>query len=89
VSRDAWHDALVTWGAQIVMSGHTHEPAWLEPTTEFPYGQLVSGGPDAEPASDQPALWIEGAASASELVLTLRSLAGDVVHEIRLEPLSA
>ena len=49
-SRDAWHDALVAWGAQIVVSGHTHEPAWLAPTAEFPYGQLVSGGPEADPA---------------------------------------
>lgn len=87
-SRDAWHDALVAWGAQIVVSGHTHEPAWLEPTPEFPYGQLVSGGPEADPAGDEPAMWIEGAASASELVLTMRDLAGGVVHEIRLAPLA-
>jgi hypothetical protein len=89
VSRDAWHDALVAWGAQIVVSGHTHAPAWLEPTDEFPYGQLVSGGPDADSASDEAALWIEGAASASELVLTLRDLAGDPVREIRLPPASS
>lgn len=86
MSRDAWHDALVAWGAQIVVSGHTHEPAWLEPTAEFPYGQLVSGGPDADPASREAAMWVEGAASLTELVLTLRDLAGDVVHEVRLSP---
>ena len=87
-SRDAWHDALVAWGAQIVVSGHTHEPAWLPPTADFPYGQLVSGGPDADATADQPAIWLEGAASSSELVLTLRNLAGGVVHDIRLAPVS-
>jgi hypothetical protein len=86
MSRDAWHDALVAWGAQVVVSGHTHAPAWVEPTEDFPYGQLVSGGPDTDPTSDEAALWIEGAASASELVLTLRTLTGDVVHEIRVTP---
>jgi hypothetical protein len=86
VSREAWHDALVAWGAQVVVSGHTHEPAWLAPTAEFPYGQLVSGGPDVDAAADEPALWIEGTASTSELVLTLRNLVGAVVHEIRLAP---
>lgn len=86
MSRDAWHDALVAWGAQVVVSGHTHAPAWLEPTAAFPYGQLVSGGPIADAGSDEAALWVEGAASTSELVLTLRNLAGDVVHDVRLAP---
>ncbi len=86
MSRDAWHDALVAWGAQVVISGHTHAPAWLEPTAEFPYGQLVSGGPDADAASDEAAVWIEGAADPSGLVLTLRNLGGDVLHETRLAP---
>ena len=86
VSRDAWHDALVAWGAQIVVSGHTHEPAWLPPTEEFPYGQLVSGGPEADPSSAERAMWIEGAATSTELVLTLRDLAGSVMHEVGLAP---
>ena len=33
-------------------------------------------------------MWIEGTASASELVLTMRDLAGDVVHEVRLPPVA-
>jgi len=25
-SRDGWHAALVRWRAQLVISGHTHQP---------------------------------------------------------------
>jgi len=89
MSRDAWHDALVEWGAQIVVSGHTHEPAWLEPSSEYPYGQLVGGGPDTDAASAEAATWIEGVASVESLVLTMRTLAGEVLHEIQLEPVTA
>lgn len=89
MSRDAWHDALVNWGAQIVVSGHTHEPAWLQPSEEFPYGQLVGGGPDADIASVEAATWIDGVATSESLVLTMRSLDGEVLHEIRLAPVTA
>jgi hypothetical protein len=89
MSRDAWHTALVEWGTQLVVSGHTHEPAWIAPTAEFPYGQLVSGGPILDPAADEAAAWIEGRATPAELVLTLRDLGGAVVHEVRLEPVGA
>jgi len=36
MSRDQWHDAFVAWGAQVVISGHMHESAWLPSTEEFP-----------------------------------------------------
>lgn len=88
MSRDAWHDALVGWGAQIVVSGHTHYQTSLPATAEFPYAQLISGGPDADPTSDEAAAWIDGTASADELVLTMRDLAGEVLHEVRLPPLA-
>ncbi|KRC60956.1 hypothetical protein ASE14_08355 [Agromyces sp. Root81] len=87
-SRDAWHDALVGWGAQVVVSGHTHYQTWLPATEEFPYAQLISGGPDADTASDEAAAWIDGAASSDELVLTMRDLGGTVLHEVRLAPLA-
>lgn len=87
-SRDAWHDALVGWGAQVVVSGHTHYQAWLPATEELPYAQLVSGGPDADPTSDEAAAWIDGEASPDGLVLTMRDLAGTVLHEVRLPPLA-
>ncbi len=87
MSRDAWHDALVVWGAQIVVSGHTHLPAWLPPSREFPYGQLVAGGPDDEPTSEEAATWIQGVATEGELTLTMRTLDGAVLHQVSLPPL--
>jgi hypothetical protein len=82
-SRAAWHDALVAWGAQVIVSGHTHHPAWLPPTDEFPYGQLVGGGPRLNAAT-----WIEGVGDANELRLTMRNLAGEVLHDLKFAPQS-
>jgi predicted phosphodiesterase len=89
MSRDAWHDALVAWGAQLVVSGHTHLPAWLPPSPGFPYGQLVGGGPEPSAASEEAATWIEGIASGQSLTLTMRKLTGDVVHEVTVSPSQA
>lgn len=44
--RDAWHDSLVKWGAQLVVSGHTHQSHYLPADGAFPYAQLVGGGPN-------------------------------------------
>lgn len=76
MSRDAWHDSLVAWKAQVVISGHTHQPAWIPPTQEFPYAQMVGGGPKPERAT-----WIEGNADKGGLKLVMRNLAGEVVHD--------
>lgn len=43
--RDAWQPALARWGAQIVVSGHTHQPHHMPATSEFPFEQLIGGGP--------------------------------------------
>lgn len=82
--RDAWHDALVAWGAQVLVSGHMHEDAWLPATEAFPYAQLVSGGPLVGNAC-----WIEGKADASGLHLVMRALDGSVRHDLRLPRLPA
>ncbi|MBN9690298.1 MAG: metallophosphoesterase [Verrucomicrobia bacterium] len=82
-SRAAWHDALVSWKAQAILSGHTHQPAWLPPNGDFPYGQIVGGGP--QPAR---ATWTEGVADATQLRLKMSRLNGEVVHEVLLKPLS-
>jgi len=87
-SRDAWHDALVEWGAQLVVSGHTHAPALLPATAEFPYAQLVAGGPDAEPDAAEAAAWTELSADSGELRVVLRDLAARVRHELRLAPIA-
>lgn len=78
-SRAAWHDALAAWGAQVVISGHTHEDAWIPSNEKFPYAQLVSGGPKFNAAR-----WIEGTADADGLKLVMRDLTGGVVHEVKL-----
>lgn len=74
--RNAWHDSLVEWGAQVVVSGHTHEDAWVPANERFPYAQMVSGGPIPKEAR-----WIEGVADASGLKLVMRDLEGKTVRE--------
>jgi predicted phosphodiesterase len=81
-SRDAWHDLLVEWKAQVIVSGHTHNSQFLPATEKFPYAQLVGGGPQIERAR-----WIEGVADASALKLTVRDLSGAVTHEAEFKPL--
>lgn len=78
-SRAAWHDALVKWGAQLIISGHTHEDAWLPANAQFPYAQMVSGGPAVKAAR-----WIEGTTEAGGLNIVMRDLDGKVIHETKL-----
>ena len=80
-SRAAWHDALVRWKTQIVISGHTHNTGWFPGNNEFPYGQLVGGGPQPTGAT-----WLEGQADAKQLRLTLRKLDDKVVHDLTFAP---
>lgn len=81
-SRAAWHDALVAWKAQIILSGHTHQSAWLPATEEFPYGQLIGGGPQRPRAT-----WTEGVADAHQLRFRVMNLEGKVLHQVSLQPL--
>lgn len=83
-SRAAWNQALVSWKAQLIISGHTHHPAWLPPTEEWPYGQLVGGGPQPKSAT-----WMEGQASSAGLSVRVRDLDGQVRHEVTLRPWAA
>lgn len=82
-SRAAWHNSLVAWQAQIILSGHTHQPAWLPPTAEFPYGQIIGGGPQLERAT-----WTEGFADATQLRFKVTNLAGKILHDVALKPLA-
>lgn len=82
-SRVAWHEQLVAWKAQIIISGHTHRTTWMPPTAEFPYGQLIGGGP-----TPQAATWMEARADAHQLRLVVRGLGGDVKHEVSFPPLA-
>lgn len=82
-SRAAWHETLVRWRAQVIVSGHTHHPAWLPPTGQYPYGQLVGGGPKPEGAT-----WMEGTADASRLEIVMRGLDGAVQQTVRIDPIA-
>lgn len=80
-SRAAWHDSLVAWGAQVIVSGHTHRTTWIPPSTEFPYAQLIGGGP-----APTAATWIDARADSQRLRLVVRDLAGVVKHDLSLRP---
>ena len=82
-SRAAWHDALVEWKAQVILSGHTHESHWMPPTAEFPYGQLIGGGPDVANAT-----WTQGTANATQLSLQVMNLEGRMLQDIVLRPIT-
>jgi len=82
-SRAAWHDSLVQWKAQVILSGHTHQSAWLPPTAKFPYGQLVGGGPQL-----QQATWTEGIADGKKLQLKVTNLERKVLHDVAFKPVT-
>ncbi len=74
-SRDLWHEALVAWKTQAVISGHTHRAAWIPPSEGFPYGQFTGGGPRPEGAT-----WIEGEAGEDGLKLVMKDLSGNEIE---------
>jgi len=81
--RELWHQTLAGWGAQVVISGHNHEAARLDPTDDFPYTQLLGGGPRPEEAT-----WLEGDADDRRLMVTIRRLDGEVVEQVGFEPIT-
>ena len=82
--RAAWGGALRQWGAQVVVSGHTHRAAWLPPSGDCPFGQLVGGGPRLEAAT-----CIRGHATGRELRLVMeRVVDGSVLHALSFSPVS-
>lgn len=82
-SRDLWHETLVEWQAQLIISGHTHQEAYLEASHAFPYAQKIGGGPQPERAR-----WIEGRADGTSLTLTTRNLQNEVTHQVSFSPLT-
>ncbi|AWI08461.1 metallophosphoesterase [Ereboglobus luteus] len=82
--RLAWQGALVKWGAQIIISGHTHRHALLQPTKEFPYTQITGGGPQPKRATV-----IRGHADAGKLkVSVIRMHDGVSLNDLEFEPLT-
>ena len=82
-SRDLWHDSLVKWKAQVVVSGHMHRTALIDPTDDFPYAQLVGGGPKMDSATV-----ITGEADEKEFTLKCTKLDKSLAHELKLKPLT-
>jgi hypothetical protein len=82
-SRKVWHDILVQWNAQVIISGHVHSHVWLPATKEFPYAQLTGGGPSLDDAT-----WIECKADANALSLVVRSLSNEELIRVEFPPLS-
>lgn len=80
-SRDLWHDVLVEWGVQVVVSGHTHRITKIDANDEFPYAQLIGGGPQLDLAA-----WIEGVADKKSLRLKVRKLTGETAAEMAFAP---
>jgi len=84
--RAAWHDSLVRWGAQMVLSGHTHQWHHLPATAEFPYAQLVGGGPALD-ETDAQAVLIRAHATARALTFRLiNASANKQVFETAIGP---
>ena len=81
-SRDAWHQSLVDWKTQLVISGHTHRDAFLPATGEFPYAQVTGGGPQLKSAT-----WMNAEADDRRFTLKVHGLDGAIRHEIKLPPL--
>lgn len=84
VSDDAynrWHNLLVEAQVQLVISGHTHLPAWFPPNESRPYGQLIGGSPKPERATT-----IRGEADGDQLVITMRSLDGETLEQLSFKP---
>lgn len=79
--RDAWQGLLVKAGVQLVVSGHTHEPAHLPATPERRIAQLVGGGPQLERAT-----LTHFVANEKNLTITMSTLDDKVVHRLTIDP---
>jgi hypothetical protein len=79
VCRDAWLPALLKGGVKLIVSGHTHEHAWLPANSDRPIGQLIGGGP--KPAA---ATFTAGMADSKTLSLTMTNLAGETLYDVTI-----
>jgi len=80
VCRDAWTPLLAEAGVQLVVSGHTHNDAWMPAGKDQPLGQLIGGGP--QPSS---ARFITGHATPHRLTIRMQKLDGEVVEELEFK----
>jgi predicted phosphodiesterase len=78
--RDAWTSILQEAGVHVVISGHTHDHAWMPAKENQPLNQLIGGGP-----KPQHATIICGEATSNQLRLTMKKLDGKVVADVKLK----
>ena len=78
--RLAWLPGLVAAGVKVVISGHTHDFAWMPAKEGQPIAQLVGGGPQPRHAT-----LIHGTATRDTLALTMSKLDGTVVAAVTLK----
>ncbi|AWI09080.1 metallophosphoesterase [Ereboglobus luteus] len=82
--RAAWHDTLVRWGAQVIVSAHNHRATLIPATSKFPYAQILGGG-----RAISNATIIRGHADAKQLKLAATMIHdGSISHEISFNPLA-
>lgn len=72
--RELWQGLLEQAGVRLVISGHTHKPAWFPPKAGRSFGQLIGGGPAPTQAAS-----IRVEADARELRFAVENLAGEVL----------
>lgn len=70
-AQTLWHPLLSEAGVETVISGHTHQHRYDQPTADRPYGQLVGGGPQLERATR-----IRGTADEERLEIATTDLEG-------------
>jgi predicted phosphodiesterase len=68
-------------GIQLVVSGHTHQPAYLPKTDQRPIAQLIGGGPKKDIAT-----LTEFIANKENLTITMKKLNGDNLHSVIIKP---
>ncbi len=77
--REAWLPLLEKGGVQLIVSGHTHDAAWLPAGDGRSINQMVGGGPKPSGATV-----IEGRGDHRQLVLTMRDLEGKPLEVVTI-----
>ncbi len=82
-SRVLWHESLVKWGAQLILSGHTHQFTYLPPDEKSPYAQVIGGGPNPETST-----LLQAEADKKAFRLTALDLRKNIILQEQFPPLS-
>lgn len=77
--RNLWAPTLVEAGVKLIVSGHTHDHAWMPAQSGQPIAQLVGGGPQPKFAT-----LIQGSATRDVLNMSMTALDGTSLAAIRM-----